>query len=349
MIARPQRTEIRDSGILVPPLIFGTSSLGNLYEELDRPAKRQLVSAWFKEMGTPVCIDSAGKYGAGLALEEIGAGLTERGTAPDEVVISNKLGWKRVPLSGTEPMFEPGVWKNLRHDAVQTIGYDGILECWRQGNELLGPSYPARLLSVHDPDEYLAAAISASDRKRRMHDIREAYRALHQLKRSGRAAAVGVGAKQWTVIRELAGEIDLDWVMLADSLTIYTHPAELIRFTEELHKAGVFVINSALFNSGFLAGGTYFDYRAVNRTSHAELFSWRDRFFAVCSEFDVVPAHACVEFGLAPAAVSSISMNTTRPQRIAENVKTVSYHAPQRFWNRLLEDGLVRVTPEQLS
>jgi len=53
--------------------------------------------------------DSAGKYGAGLALEVLGQCLEELNVPPEKVVISNKLAWKRIPLpEGAEPTFEPG-------------------------------------------------------------------------------------------------------------------------------------------------------------------------------------------------------------------------------------------------
>ena len=45
----------------------------------------------------------------------------ELGVEPDKVLISNKLAWKRVPLTTPEPTFEPGVWVNLKNDAVQDI------------------------------------------------------------------------------------------------------------------------------------------------------------------------------------------------------------------------------------
>ena len=38
---------------------------------------------------------------------------------------------------------------------------------------------------------------------------------------------------------------------------------------------GVDVINSAVFNGGFLTGGTFFDYREVTPESDPELFAWR--------------------------------------------------------------------------
>ncbi|MFW6250248.1 MAG: aldo/keto reductase, partial [Alkalispirochaetaceae bacterium] len=155
MVDDAARYSIGATGVGVPKLIFGTSALGNLYRELDEATKREIVANWFEEMDPPVCIDTAGKYGAGLALQEIGNALRALAIPPDQITISNKLGWKRVSLQGEEPTFEPGVWKNLRYDAVQSISYDGIIDCWEQGNELLGAPYTAELLSVHDPDEYL--------------------------------------------------------------------------------------------------------------------------------------------------------------------------------------------------
>ena len=75
-------------------------------------------------------LDSAGKYGAGLALETIGKGLDHLQIPADRVHISNKLGWYRVPLTTPEPTFETGAWIDLEYDAVQKVSYDGILQCW---------------------------------------------------------------------------------------------------------------------------------------------------------------------------------------------------------------------------
>ncbi len=188
----------------LPPIVFGTSCLGNLYQELPWPTKLGILREIFSHSPDGVVLDSAGKYGAGLALETIGRGLRELGVPAGKVVISNKLGWLRAPLRGPEPTFEPGVWAGLTHDAEQSLGYEGILRCNAQGCELLGEPYVPQLVSVHDPDEYLAKSASPDDRRRRLDDILQAYRALNDLKAQGKVTAVGIGAKDWTVIREIA-------------------------------------------------------------------------------------------------------------------------------------------------
>ena len=91
------------TGLQVPGVIYGTSYLGNLYRKLPYREKLELMKGWFRCTEKPVVIDTAGKYGAGLALEVIGRGLAELGIRPEEVIISNKLGWYRVPLTSDEP------------------------------------------------------------------------------------------------------------------------------------------------------------------------------------------------------------------------------------------------------
>ncbi|MBC8133385.1 MAG: aldo/keto reductase [Deltaproteobacteria bacterium] len=332
------------TGLLVPSVVFGTSSLGNLYRAYPEQTKLDILSEIVDSGAPPVVLDSAGKYGAGLALESIGAGLRARNVAPDDVLVSNKLGWMRVPLRGPEPTFESGVWFDLRHDAVQDISYEGILRCWRQGNELLGAPYAAQLVSVHDPDEYLARARGADERARAKQDIIEAYRALHDLKRAGSVRAIGIGAKDWRVIRELAEDIQLDWVMMACSLTVFHHPPDVVALAEDLHRRGVAILNSAVFHAGFLTGGKFFDYRAPDKANAADapLFAWREKFAALCQHHDVTPAAVCVRFALSAPGVVAVALNTGRPEQVRQNVALADATIPPAFWLAAQEAGLIR-------
>jgi D-threo-aldose 1-dehydrogenase len=331
-------------GVQIPRLVFGTSCLGNLYEAVPSNTKLAVSRQWFEQVAAPVALDSAGKYGAGLALEVVGANLRTLGIASEQVVISNKLGWLRTALRTPEPTFEPGVWANLEHDAVQCINYAGILQCWEQGCELLGEPYRPQLVSVHDPDEYLAASACEDDRRRRLADILEAYRALSELKARGEVRAVGVGSKDWRIIQEIDAAVELDWVMLANSLTIYRHPPELVQFAESLAARGIGVINSAVFHAGFLVGGRFFDYRIVrgDEAADRERLAWREAFFAVCHRHCVEPDVACIQFALSAPGVVAVAMNTSNPAKIARNARAVEAAAPNSYWRDMKERGLIR-------
>ncbi len=332
-----------NTGLICPQIIYGTSYLGNLYRELSEAEKLSLMQEWFKVADGKVMIDSAGKYGAGLALEVIGQGLVKLGIDPSQITISNKLGWYRVPLKTPEPTFEPGAWANLKYDAVQKISYKGILECWQQGLELLGGKYKPEIVSVHDPDEYLAAAEDDDDRKKRLDDILGAYKALFELKEKGEVKAVGIGSKDWLVIKELYQQVKFDWVMFANKFTIYHHPKAIVDFIAELGKDGVGIINSAIFNAGFLTGGEYFDYRVVDPENPADapLFAWREKFFAVCRKHNVSPGDACLKFALSAPQIASIALNPSKPHRMAHNKTVLNQEFPEAFWTELKSEQII--------
>lgn len=325
----------------LPKVIFGTSGLGNLYTALDEDVKLEIVAACVQHSQKPVVFDSAGKYGAGLALESLGQCLAKLHVKPQDVLISNKLGWLQTELVTKEPTFEPGVWRNLKHDAVQKISYDGILECYEQGNELLN-GYKAELVSVHDPDEYLAAAPNKLNKLERYDDVIGAYCALHDLKESGKVKAIGVGSKDWKVIQRITRDVDLDWVMIANSMTVHSHPDDLVAFMEELNEKGVAIINSAVFNAGFLIGSDYYNYKLMNPGHHKTLFKWRDDFFKLCDKYGIKPAEACVSFGLNAPGVKSIALNTTNAKRVKGNVDMANVTIPAEFWKEMKSAGLVK-------
>lgn len=334
---------VKNTGISLPPIIFGTSALGNLYSALSNEMKTAIVQECLRHVPKPVVFDTAGKYGAGLALEKLGEILTKLNVPSEDVIISNKLGWIRMPLNGPEPTFERGVWFGISHDARQEISFDGIIKCWEQGNELLGGHFKPQMVSVHDPDEYLNKARDKTEYRKFLGDIIESYKALSSLKSQGKVKATGVGAKNWKTISIITSEVDLDWVMIANSMTIYRHPEDLLDFMKHLQKKEVAIINSAVFHSGFLTGGDFFDYVPIKPDSDESKakFKWREDFFAVCKKHNINPSDACVQFALTPPGVISISLNTSKPERVKRNVDSVECKIPSDFWKDMVKKGLI--------
>jgi len=327
----------------IPAVIFGTSTLGNLYEALPFEVKLSIVRECIQHAPDGIAMfDTAGKYGAGLALEVLGQCLEQLQVPADKVIINNKLGWYRVPLTTPEPTFEGDVWKDLKHDAVQRISYDGIIACYEQGNTLLG-NYQTQMVSVHDPDEYLAAAIDDDDAAKRYNDILDAYKALQTLKQAGKIASIGVGAKNWRSIARIAKDVALDWVMIANSLSVKTHEQPLLEFIDTLHRQGVTVINSAVFNGGFLVGKDYYNYKLVDAStaSGRELLQWRTQFFALCKQFNILPAEACFNFGFNIPGVHAVAVSTSHPDVVQHNIALASKKVPVAFWKAMQAQGLL--------
>lgn len=338
-----ERLPFGNTGLKLPPIVYGATSLGNLFRAVEPAEKSRIIEQWVANVAPPIVIDSAGKYGAGMSLEVIGRELDRLGIAKSDVIISNKLAWRRTPLVTPEPTFEPGAWFGLEHDAVQDISHVGILRCWDEGNALLAP-YDASLVSVHDPDEYLSAATDADDLKRRTDDIVGAYRALEQLRDAGQVSGVGIGAKDWRSIQLLSNHCRFDWVMFANSYTIYSHPSELAVFMQQLADDGVGIINSALFHGGFLVGGDFFDYRLVDPANpeDAAKLQWREKFWTLCKEFAITPMDAACAFGRMPVAVNAVAISSSRADRVASHVRSVSQTVPEEFWAAMTAQGLIR-------
>ena len=310
------------------PVIFGTSCLGNLYKSIPMETKVAIAAEWFKAFERPV-IDSAGKYGAGLSLECIGKALKALGKKNGDLTISVKLGWRRSRRldPGEEPTFEPGAWAGLEYDAVQDISYDGIMRCHAEAKDLLG-GFAINLVSVHDPDEYLAAGNAKED-------VIGAYRALFELKARGEAESVGIGSKDWRVIEMLWRDgVKFDWAMFACQPTLLVHPPELISFVDELKAAGVTLIDSAVFNGGFLIGSDMLDYRKADPEKDAAAFAFRSCYLELCRRYGLDPAAPAVEYAYR-LGFDAVALNTASPHRILKNAAYANAKAPEAFWREL--------------
>ena len=331
-----------NTDLAMPRVVFGATCLGNLFVAMSDEQKRELICEWFSQIPKPVAIDTAGKYGAGLSLEVLGRDLAALEIEPEDVIISNKLAWRRTPLQGPEPTFEPGVWVDLKHDAVQDISHDGILRCHEDGCGMLG-DYRPQLVSVHDPDEYLQASTNSEDRNRRLNEICSAYQALEELRDAGEVAGVGIGAKDWRIIRELDGHCRFDWVMMANSFTIMQHPPELLDFISSLHDRNIALINSAVTHGGFLVGGKFLDYREINpaQRKDAQCLEWRRQFTEVCQQFQASPYDVAVAFGVSHPAVTSVALSTSQPNRVESMVLAATTTPAAAIWTELRNRGLI--------
>jgi D-threo-aldose 1-dehydrogenase len=76
----------------IPLIIFGTSGLGNLYTATPFDVKLEIIKQFITHApGGVAMFDTAGKYGAGLALEVLGECLKKLDVKKEDIIISNKL------------------------------------------------------------------------------------------------------------------------------------------------------------------------------------------------------------------------------------------------------------------
>ncbi len=106
IILKCKNMSVQQPSFTLPPVIFGTTALGNLYDAPPYETKLAIVKEIIDHAPGIPMFDSAGKYGAGMALEVLGKALKDLSVPKDKVIISNKLGWYQTELKTPDQTFE---------------------------------------------------------------------------------------------------------------------------------------------------------------------------------------------------------------------------------------------------
>jgi D-threo-aldose 1-dehydrogenase len=285
----------------VTELGLGTAPLAGLYEPVDDETADAVVErAWELGMRT---FDTAPYYGSGLAERRIGAVL--RSKPRDDFVLSTKVGrMLRPDAAGWD-----GAYFDFSHDAA--------LRSLEESLERLGLDRVDVAL-VHDPDDHYEEARDG------------AFRALCRLRDEGVVRAVGVGMNQTALLVRFARETDPDCFLVAGRYTILDRGAsgELLPLCEE---RGIEVMAGGVFNSGILAGGTTFDYKAAP----PEVVASVERLREVCARHRAPLRAAAVQFPLRHPAVTTVLVGCRSPEEVEEDVRLSQFELPGALWDEL--------------
>ncbi|MFD7583679.1 aldo/keto reductase, partial [Kitasatospora sp. NPDC059817] len=281
--------------------------------------------------------DTAHFYGAGLAVERLGAVLS---TKPrDEYVLSSKVG--RVILAELE-------------EGARELGEKGGL--FEHGN-------PNRMLHVWTAE---ATERSIEDSLKRLrtdrldivwvHDIAQdfhgdqwlakfeeartgAFRVLSRLRDEGVIGAWGLGVNKTEPI-ELTLSLDEprpDGFLLAGRYTLLDHEHALQRLLPMAQEQGVGMVVGGPYSSGILAGGTHFEYQEAP----AHIIERVTRLKDLAAEHGVSIKAAALQFSLAHPVTAAVVAGATKPSRIAEDQAALNETVPAAFWQELRSAELV--------
>jgi D-threo-aldose 1-dehydrogenase len=287
-----QRKPLGQSGLHVPPIVFGTAALANRPHVIPEPRKLEICGAWFESVLPPVFVDVSYSNGEGIALEVLGRMLRRLDVASEEVVVH------------------------------LTQAADRLADDWEKSCHLLGTDYRPKLVSLQDANELT-------------------WQAVCELKASGSIRGAGVVTSDLSGLRSLTPTPD--WVILARGFTIMRHSNDIVDSMAQLASQRIPIIVSGVFDGGFLTGSNRLDGRALNPDEPADRshLAWRTSFAALCHGHGVAPAQACIQFALAGPGAIAVLLETSRPERMAENVESVERKAPSAFWLSMKEEGLL--------
>lgn len=296
---------IGKSGLAVPPLCFGTTSLGDMPNtygySVDEGRARATVDAIFD--GPSKFLDSSRNYGAGRSEERVGEVIRERGGLPKGVIVSTKLDrdmeTRRFDASRARQSLEQSL-KALNLDRVQ-------------------------LLHLHDP-EY---AMSLDD----VTGADGALVELFKMKEEGLADAVGLAAGRTDIMIPILKAFDFDVLITHNRFTLINRHAEAMM--DLAHAKGIAILNAAPYSGGVFAKGTAAHPRYVYQEASDAMLEPVRQIEAVCARHQVPPGAVALQFSMRDERVASTICGVSKPERVQQTVDWANWLISEEVWQEL--------------
>jgi D-threo-aldose 1-dehydrogenase len=324
---------IGNTRLALSPLGFGAAPIGNLYQSItDEEAYQTVESALSESISY---FDTAPHYGFGLSESRLGAALKK---VDQPLVISTKVGRLLVPSQSTETL-RHGFANAPALEPVFDYSYDGVMHSFKESLRRLQRDQ-VDIVFAHD----LGSVTHGDNHPQRFHEFMQGgYRAMLELKKTGKVKAIGLGANEWQICEEALQAGDFDIFLLAGRYTLLEQTA-CESFFPLCAKRNVQVILGGPFNSGILATGVknhsgpfYYNYE----TAPAEIIDRVAKIESICEIFSVPLAAAALQFPTAHPQICSVLAGLANAEQVKNAVRLMNVKIPAAFWNKLRESDLL--------
>jgi D-threo-aldose 1-dehydrogenase len=331
-----RRSAVRDSTSGLTLLGYGGAGIGNVSTAVtDEDARAALEAAWAAGIRY---FDTAPWYGLGLSEHRVGAFL--RTKPRSDFVLSSKVGrilrpwpYREVARLNRGPWVDP-----LDFEVSFDYTYEGIMRAYEDSLQRLGLA-SVDLLVVHDLDrEFHASRVTYDAYLAQL--ATGGYRALRELRSSGRIQAFGVGINIAGEIPTFLDLFDLDFFLVAGPYTLLRHDileTELARCAE----AGVSLIIGGAFQFGALAIGFEGHRLADFPRLDGEDFERGQRIEKIAVELGVPLGAAALQLPAVHPLVRSVLFATLDGNQLDQAVGWFGQEIPAEFWQRLKSEQLV--------
>lgn len=312
-------------------IALGVAPLGNLYSWVsDADADATLGTALRHGIRL---FDVAPLYGLGLAEQRLGRFLREHPEA--RPAISTKVG--RVLQAIATPGQHEQFVAPLRYESEYDYSAVGIERSYEDSLRRLGVDR-VQVLLLHDIDRFT----HPDDHRGLMKQVfAESLPTLQRLKAEGRVDAIGLGLNHWDVAYEVLASADIDYVLLAGRYTLMDQSAHTSGFLDACRRSGVSVLAGGVFNSGFLAGGTHYDYRPASDS----LIERRARLTEICTRHNTPLPAAALQFTAAHAAIDTVVIGARTAREVDAMFELSRAKIPPVLWDDLQREGLITHAP----
>jgi D-threo-aldose 1-dehydrogenase len=311
-----QEQELGRSGVIVPPLCFGTSSLGDMPNtygySVDGARAKATVEAIFD--GPARFLDTARNYGSGRSEARVGEAIRDRGGLPAGVVVSTKL--DRDMETGR---FDASRARQSLEESLKALNLDRV-----QLLHLHDPEHAASLDGVIGPDGAIAE--------------------LFKMKEEGLTDAVGLAAGRTDIMIPLLKDWDFDALITHNRFTLVNRHADpMIDLAIE---RGITVLNAAPYAGGVFAKGSAEHPRYVYQTATDAMLEPVQRIEEICARHDVPPGALALQFSMRDPRIASTICGVSKAERIQQTIDWANWAIADQVWNEIASIPFDMADPE---
>lgn len=282
--------EIKNTGVKVTPICFGTSSLGDMpdtygYEVSEAQAIETLIEIF---QGPVNFIDTSNNYGFGRSETRIGKALTLLGGVPKGFVIATK-----VDRDMNTGRFDGARVRQSLEESLDRLGLDHV-----------------DVLHLHDPEH-----------ARDLDEITRdggALDELFKLKEQGMIKAVGLAMGRVDVMFPLLKAYPFDTLISHNRFSLLNRCAH--DMFDYAYSAGMAILNAAPFAGGVLAKGSTASPRITYQEATEAMLAPVKQIEHLCEKHNAPMGAAALQFSLNDPRITSTLVGVSRPERVKQTL-----------------------------
>lgn len=296
---------IGNTGVSIPTLCFGTSSLGdmpvtygyNTPEDRAHETVRRILNSPFP------FLDSSRNYGDGRSESRIGHVVQQLGGLPEGAIISTKL--DRHMESGK---FDASRARESLEQSLKAMHLEQI-----------------DILHLHDPEHAASVAEITGPSG--------ALPELIRMKEEGLCRAIGLAAGKVDVMMPLLKDWPFDALISHNRYTLVNRNAQAM-FDFAVSR-GITVLNAAPYAGGVFAKGSVEHPRYVYQQASDAMLEPVRQIEQLCAKHAVSAGAVALQFSMRDHRIASTICGVSRPERVEQTIEWASESIPEALWSEL--------------
>ena len=300
-----KKNKIKDTGLEVTELSFGTSSLGSMPDtygyEVSEDRAQKTLNRFFQ--GPVNMLDTSRNYAMGESEKRIGKAIKENGGWPNGFLLSTKLDRNMDTL-----VLDKNRVRESLEESLKTLNVDSV-----------------DILFLHDP-EY------AKD----INDITKkggAMDELFKIKNEGLAKAAGVAMGKVDIMFPLLKDWDFDVIINHNRYTLINREAN--EMYDYASSKNIAIFNAAPYAGGVLAKGPDNFKKVTYQDATEEKLAPTREFEKVCKKHNVELGAAALQFSLRDNRITSTICGVTSVESIEKNLVWANAEISGEFWDEI--------------